>query len=114
MLTHYAIPELQRQNPLSEVIWMQNGSALHLEFSVNHLLSQQVGNRVISLHFPFLWPPRSPNLPPSDFWPWGYVKFEVHQFHSQTIPYLRDIIRSKHSITKKWVLPFKILEIFSL
>ena len=26
MLTHYSIPELQRQNALSEVVWMQDGS----------------------------------------------------------------------------------------
>ena len=30
MLTHYAIPELQRQNALSKIVWMQDGAPLHV------------------------------------------------------------------------------------
>ena len=40
MLTHYAIPELQRQNALSEVLWMQDGAHSHVGSSVKGLLSQ--------------------------------------------------------------------------
>ena len=40
MLTHYAIPELQRQNALSEVVWMQDGTAQQVGSSVKRLLSR--------------------------------------------------------------------------
>ena len=40
MLTHYAIPELQRQNSLSEVVWMQDGAPPYVGSSVKRFLSQ--------------------------------------------------------------------------
>ena len=68
MLTHYAIPELQWQNALSEVVWMQDGAPPHVGFSVKRLLSQQFGDRVISCLFQIPWPPRSSELTPMDLW----------------------------------------------
>ena len=62
MLTHYAIPELQQQNALSEVVWMQDGTSSHVGPPVKRLLSQQFDDRVISCHFPFPWQPRSCKL----------------------------------------------------
>ena len=53
ILNHYAIPELQRQNALSEVVWMQDGSPPHVGSTVKGLLNQQLGDRDISLYFPF-------------------------------------------------------------
>ena len=53
MLTHYAIPQLQQQNTLSEVMWMQDGTPPHVGSLVKHLLSQQFGDRVISRRFLF-------------------------------------------------------------
>ena len=91
MLTHYAIPELRRQNALSEVVWMQDGAPPHTG-SVKHLLSQKFGDRAISRHFPF--PSWSPDHTPMDFRFWGYVKSKVYQFHSQTVSDLRDVIRT--------------------
>ena len=40
MLTHYAISDLQRQNAVSEVVWMQDGASPHVGSSVKHLISQ--------------------------------------------------------------------------
>ena len=68
-LTYYAIPELQQQNALSEVVWMQNSASPHVGSSVKRLLSQ-FGDRGIFLHFPLQWPPRSLDLTPMDFWLW--------------------------------------------
>ena len=87
-------PELQRQTGLSEVVWMQDGVPPHVGSSVKHLFSQQFGDRVISCHFPFLLPPRSPDLTPTDFWMWGYVKSKVYQFHPQIVSDLKDAIRT--------------------
>ena len=41
MLTHFAIPELQRQNALSEVVWVQDGTPPHVRTSAKRLLSQK-------------------------------------------------------------------------
>ena len=40
MLAHYAFPELQRQNALSQVEWIKVGAPPHVRSSVNHLLNQ--------------------------------------------------------------------------
>ena len=40
MLTHYAIPEVQRQNALSEYVYMQYGTLPHVGSPVKSLLSQ--------------------------------------------------------------------------
>ena len=51
MLTHCAIPEMQRQNTLSEIVWTQDGAPLHLGSSVKRLLNQQFCDRIISRYF---------------------------------------------------------------
>ena len=81
MFTHYAIPKWQWQNALSEFMWMEDGTPPHVGSSVKRLLSQQFDDRLVSHYFPFLWPPRSPDLTPMDFWLWRYVKSKVHHFH---------------------------------
>ena len=68
MLIHCAIPESQQQNVLSEVVWMQDIAPSHVVSSIKNLLCQRFSGRDISRHFPFLWPPRSPDLTPMDFW----------------------------------------------
>ena len=80
MLTDYAIPKLQLQNALCEIVWMQDGVPPHVWSSVNHLLNQQFGDRVTFRHFPFPWPPRSSDLTPMDLWLWVHVKSKVYQF----------------------------------
>ena len=75
-------------------MWTQDGAPPHVGSSVKHLLSQQLGDRVISRHFPFQWPPRSPDLTPMDLWLRVCVKSKVYQFHSQTVSNLKDVIRT--------------------
>ncbi|KAJ4442652.1 hypothetical protein ANN_04241 [Periplaneta americana] len=36
--------------------------------------TQMFGDCVISRHCPTMWPPRSPDFNPADFWLWGYLK----------------------------------------
>ena len=93
MLTHYVIPELQRRNALSNIVWMQDGAPPHVASSVKQCLTQHFGDRVISRHFPFPWPPRSPDLTPLDFWLWGYLKSKVYALNPQTASDLKDAIR---------------------
>ena len=73
---------------------MQDGAPPHVGSSVKYLLSQQFDDRIISRHFPFPWPARSPDLTPIDFWLWGFMKSKVYQFHPQTVSDLKDSIRT--------------------
>ena len=53
MLTHYTILELQRQNALSKVVWMQDSAPLHAGSSVKYLLNERFPDRVILRTFSF-------------------------------------------------------------
>ncbi|UYV75217.1 hypothetical protein LAZ67_12002945 [Cordylochernes scorpioides] len=50
-------------------------------------------NRVISRHFIYQWPPRSPDLTPCDFWLWGYIKSCVYRCRPTTLAMLKASIR---------------------
>ena len=70
MLQNYVIPEFLQQNALNDIVWMQDGALSHIAKSVLRVLEQHFGNRIISRHFLFPWPPQSPDLEvrnPMDF-----------------------------------------------
>ncbi|KAJ4441442.1 hypothetical protein ANN_11297, partial [Periplaneta americana] len=47
---------------------------------------------VINRHFTTMWPPRSPDFNPADFWLWSYLKERVFLTHSTTLLQLKDAI----------------------
>ena len=49
-------------------------------------------DRIISKN---LWPPRSPDLTPADFFLWGLLKGKVYQNTPRTIQQLKDAIRQE-------------------
>ncbi|GFS58624.1 uncharacterized protein TNCV_112071 [Trichonephila clavipes] len=51
--------------------------------------------RVISRQIRHLWPPRSPDLNPFDFWLWGHLKQLLSCDQPRTLPDLKDSI-SRH------------------
>jgi hypothetical protein len=50
-------------------------------------------SRVIALHLPVEWPPRSPALTPCDYFLWGYFKDKVSRMPPQDINDLRRKIQ---------------------
>ena len=72
---------------------MQDGAPPLLSKSVRRFLEQHFGDRIISRHFHFPWPPRSPDHVPMDFWFCGYMKFRVYICNAQTLPELKDSIK---------------------
>ena len=52
-------------------------------------LRQKFGKRLISKN---LWPPRSPDMTPSDFFLFEHLKQQVFQNHPHTLDKLRDSI----------------------
>ncbi|GFW15922.1 uncharacterized protein TNCV_4431951 [Trichonephila clavipes] len=43
------------------------------------------------------WPPRSPDLTPTDFWLWGYLKSRAYLSSTSSLSELKDAIRSEVS-----------------
>jgi hypothetical protein len=68
--------------------WLQHdGVTLHTANSTMEMLKQFFDNRIISKN---LWPPRSPDLTPRDYFLWGYLKHFVYSNHPQTIEDLKQ------------------------
>jgi hypothetical protein len=62
--------------------WLQqDGATSHTANSTMEMLKQFSDDRIISKN---LWPPRSPDLTPIDYFLWGYMKQVVYSNHPQT------------------------------
>ncbi|GFW01700.1 uncharacterized protein TNCV_4086151 [Trichonephila clavipes] len=57
------------------------------------LLKDTFGDSLISRFGPVIWPPRSCDLTPLDYFLWGYVKSLVYADKPQTLDHLEDNIR---------------------
>ncbi|GFW43705.1 uncharacterized protein TNCV_4770541 [Trichonephila clavipes] len=69
LLRNKIIPNLQARQCLSRIIFMQDGAPPHITRCVKDVLKHHfTEERVISRQFRHLWPPRSPDLNPCDFW----------------------------------------------
>lgn len=84
------IPAVRRLNVDFDAIWfMQDGCPAHNSRLVREFLENTFPNRVISGKGTIIWPPRSPDLNPCDFFLWGYVKQNLYSF--ATIPNLQQL-----------------------
>ncbi|GFX17597.1 transposable element tc3 transposase [Trichonephila clavipes] len=96
LLRNKIIPDLQARQCLSRIIFMQDGAPPHITRCVTDVLKHHfTEERVISRQFRHLWPPRSPDLNPCDFWLWGHLKQLVSCDQPKTLPDLKDSI-SRH------------------
>ncbi|GFW50757.1 uncharacterized protein TNCV_3443991 [Trichonephila clavipes] len=69
LLRNKIIPDLQARQCLSRIIFMQDGAPPHITRYVKDVIKHHFRKeRVISHQFRHLWPPRSPDLNPCDFW----------------------------------------------
>ncbi|GFX66107.1 transposable element tc3 transposase [Trichonephila clavipes] len=96
LLRNKIIPDLQASQCLSRIIFMQDGAPPHITRCVTDVLKHHfTKERVINHQFRHLWPPRSPDLNPCDFWLWGHLKQLVSCDQPKTLPDLKDSI-SRH------------------
>ncbi|EFN86571.1 hypothetical protein EAI_17558, partial [Harpegnathos saltator] len=56
----------------------QDDAPPHYAVIVRQFLTDTVPNRWIGRHGEIEWPSRSPDLPPLDYFLWGYVKNNVY------------------------------------
>ena len=66
-------PQLEQYQP--QVIFQQDGAPPHWGLEVRQFLNETFSDRWIGRDGPILWPPRSTDITPLDFFLWGcYVK----------------------------------------
>lgn len=87
------VPEVERES-----YWLQNdGCPAHYAVSVRAYLNRTYPNRWIGRLGPILWPPRSPDLNPLDFFYWGCLKEEVYAKPIRSLEDLRSRVRAAAS-----------------
>ena len=59
MLEIYVIPELQQRNV---IVWMPDGTPQHIATSVQQVLQQHFGDRIMARNMAVSRPPRTPDL----------------------------------------------------
>lgn len=83
----------QKRVRIRNTWFQQDGATPHTTNSVLDCLKKKFGERLISRRTDFVWPPRSPDLTPCDFFLWGYLKSKVY-----TTP-VNDLLTLKQKIT---------------
>ena len=78
-----------------EVWFQQDGATAHTARRSMEMLRELFPGRLVSLRGDISWPPRSPDLSPSDFFLWGYLKAEVYKHRPRTLQELKDVIRQE-------------------
>jgi hypothetical protein len=65
--------------------FQQDGAPPHYANTVKAFLDQRFPGKWFGRRGPIAWPPRSPDLTPSDFFLWGYIKDLVYQTKVQGV-----------------------------
>ena len=96
MLETFFVPELKRLagNELSRQWFQQDGATAHTANNTLTFIRSEFANRIISLRTDNVWPPYSPDLNPSDFYLWGYLKDCVYKDPKPT-----DLVQLKANIS---------------
>lgn len=81
--------------------WAQDGAPAHQLIAVRNRLLEVFQNRVIALHLPVEWPPRSPDLTPCDYFLWGYLKDKVYRTPPQNVNDLRNKIQNEANLLRQ-------------
>ncbi|KAL5505978.1 hypothetical protein EMCRGX_G007531 [Ephydatia muelleri] len=74
------------------VVFQHDGASAHYETCVRAWLDGKLEDRWMDRGGPILWPTRSPDLSPLDFWLWGFLKNKVYANVVTTLDKLRQAI----------------------
>ena len=74
--------------------FQQDGAKAHTAVSVRSWLTQKFHERVISHLMDRMWPPRSPDLSPLDYWFWGACLQELRRSPPRTIDELKATVEA--------------------
>ena len=107
MLVQFAFPGIARAFGLyagpvfRNIWWFQDGAPAHGSLEIRRLLRTKFENRVVALHHPIEWPPRSPDLTPLDFFLWGYLKQKVFRTPPASLVELRRRIVDEVNVLRQ-------------
>lgn len=90
------LPGLLEDIPLQlrlNLWYHHDGAPPHRVRPVQQFLNNVYGERWIGTNGPILWPPKSPDLTPLDFYLWGTLKNEVYKTASRDINHLKEKIQ---------------------
>ena len=77
---------------LTTEYYQQDGATCHTANGSMREIESYLKDRIISKN---LWPPRSPDLTPADFFLWGLLKGKVYKNTPRTIEQLKDAKRQE-------------------
>lgn len=95
-----AVPEEARNN----LFYQHDGAPPHATIAVREYLNQAYPERWIGRYGFVLWPPRSPDLTPLDFYLWGHWKEAVYSVQIDTKEQLIARIRETGEIIRQQML----------
>ena len=108
MLREYFIPLVDSLD-LVEPFFQQDGATCHTTRPNMEVLRNRFPGKLISRFGDIEWPARSPDLPPLDFFLWGYLKGKVYRNKPQSVDELKNAIRTEISLIGQDVLQ-KVME----
>ena len=92
MLNEFLFPKIEKEYIVN--IWFQqDGAPCHTAEATLDVLRPVFEDRIISRRADVVWPPRSCDLRPSDYYLWGVVKDKCYAAKSETVDALKDNIR---------------------
>lgn len=86
MLKTFFWPKVLRTPNYKKYYFQQDGATPHTATAVQTWLGQQFGSKFINKD---LWPPRSPDLNPCDFYLWGHLKQVAYNPQPKTLDDLK-------------------------
>jgi Helix-turn-helix domain (DUF4817) len=87
------IEELPLEDRLNFKYFQQDGAPAHNALISRNYLNENYPQKWIGTHGPILWPARSPDITPLDFFIWGYIKDKVYSDTPQNVDDLKQRIR---------------------
>ena len=93
MLRTQVWPEVSTWENAENLILMQDGAPPHFKTEVRNWLDNTFPERWIGRSGPHVWPARSPDLTPCDYFLWGYLKEQVYRSNPANINILEIAIR---------------------
>lgn len=95
----YEFIQLLEEDEIMYSWFQQDGATAHTAANSMQLLDEFFGERIISKN---VWPPRSPDLSPLDFYLWGAAKSKVYCDRPRTLNELKTAITAFiHNITQE-------------
>lgn len=88
-----------------EIFFQQDGAPPHNTYVVGNLLTELFGQRWLATRGPILWPPRSPDITPLDFYFWGFLKNKIYNKKYNNVNELQEsIINTINNIDGRTIL----------